>query len=628
MPQLIIEVVADPRKLTRGLQQATASTKKFSREMDSAGRGVLSGTGLMKSFGRSVAFASGGFIAFQGASKFLTDSVNAAREAGVAQRSLAAQMQAAGESFKANREAIDEAARSYAQFGFQNDEVIQSLTVLERGTGKINDALKLEMLAADIARARNLELAQAATVVAKVFGGQETALRRVVPGLEKTAHGWDLVREAQQKMAGQAAAATTPVEQFQASLHDTQETIGKALVPVLDKFLTKLTDAMTKFNEAANSQKGTSSDLRKTAHLFGEGLHFAGVGAQFFSDHVTIANKNLERAKFLFKEIGDFNDRLFPPELSKRMETFTTDLQTLIETAPKPKYRDLTKAGGIVIPADVTPADIKKLFPGPYQASADEKARRRQQWFDAVIGRADLRASLLPTLTAQIAAYKEIVGKLKARVAVTKDATRQLTLEDQVLQYGATIAGLQAQRAADLKAKSEQAAADRKAAAEAARQEHIGWLEFAYERAQVTKTLSDDLKTAKINLDYWKKQAATGKRTLEEAQQVFHWQQEIKNLRNKQPQGPEFKHLATSQILAALPAGLSPAAVRRMVGLLSTVGPGGSVPGFSGQYSAAGARPVYQIQNLHLNGVSDVKGMEEQLVKRTKARPTVRRGTR
>src|SRR4029077_6815596 len=152
---------------------------------------------------------SGGFLAFEGASAFLRDSINAAREAQVAQRSLAAQMKASGESFQANREEIEKTSLSYAKFGFDNDKVVQSLTVLERGTGNIREAFRLQGITADIARAKNIDLAAAAQTVAKVFGAQETALRRAVPGLRKNAHGWDLIAEAQRKMAGQAAANTT-----------------------------------------------------------------------------------------------------------------------------------------------------------------------------------------------------------------------------------------------------------------------------------------------------------------------------------------------------------------------------------------------------------------------------------
>ena len=269
--KLVVEIIGDASSLDRSLKQATVASNRFGKEVSHSLRGVASGTGIMHNFGRSLAFASGGFLAFEGASKFLTDSISAAREAGVAQRSLAAQMKASGESFQANREQIDKAALSYGKFGFQNDEVIASLVVLERGTGKINQAIQLQGVTADLARAKNIDLAAAANVVAKVFGGQETALRRAVPGLEKNAHGIDLIREAQQKLAGQAAANTTVSERFAATLHDTEEIVGRTLLPILNQYLTSLSKWLDGMNQTGQLQK----DVAGAVKLFTEAVGLA-----------------------------------------------------------------------------------------------------------------------------------------------------------------------------------------------------------------------------------------------------------------------------------------------------------------------------------------------------------------
>jgi len=242
----------------------------LARQLDHSARGLLTGTGLMHGFGRSLAFASGGFVAFEGVTRLIRESVDAAREAGEAQRSLAAQMKVSGESFAGNREEIEHVTRSYAKFGFDNDQVLESLTVLERGTGDLSQSFKLQGVTADIARAKNITLAAAATVVAKVFGGQETALRRAVPGLNRNAHGWDLIREAQRKMAGQAAANTTEAERFNAALHDTEEIIGGALLPVLNKYLAQLdkwltnTENQKKIQDTANAVAESATQIFDT----------------------------------------------------------------------------------------------------------------------------------------------------------------------------------------------------------------------------------------------------------------------------------------------------------------------------------------------------------------------------
>jgi hypothetical protein len=232
------------------------------RELGGFARGALSGSGIFRSFGRSLAFASGGFIAFHEVSGFIRESINAAREGVVSQRQLAAQMKASGESFAANREQIEKVADSYSKLGFTSEDVEQGLVVLERGTGNVTKSLQLLQLSADIARAKGITLAAAGQVVAKVFGGQTSALRRAVPGLEKNAHGWDLIRQAQQKMAGQAAASTTASENFSAALFNTEKIIGQALLPTLNKYLDSLGQWLTRMNESGKLQKDVAASAK------------------------------------------------------------------------------------------------------------------------------------------------------------------------------------------------------------------------------------------------------------------------------------------------------------------------------------------------------------------------------
>jgi hypothetical protein len=277
-----VELVLDDAAYLRGLKRSAAGTTKFTKEVERAGRGAAAGSGLFRNMGRSIAFASGSFLGFATATEFLRSSIDAARDAAVSQRALAAQMKASGQSFTANQARIEEVTRSYSKFGFQNDEVVKSLTVLERGTGSINKAISLQGLTADLARAKNIQLADAANTVAKVFGGQETALRRAVPGLEKNAHGMDLIREAQQRLAGQAAANTTASERFAATLHDTQEIIGTALLPSLNKILNQLSRWMADSQNQAKIQKGANAAASAGAIAFSNLATGVGLAADAY----------------------------------------------------------------------------------------------------------------------------------------------------------------------------------------------------------------------------------------------------------------------------------------------------------------------------------------------------------
>jgi hypothetical protein len=256
--KLEVELIAHIVPYTRGLVKAAEQTKLFARTVDDSSKHI----------GRSLAFATGGFVAFAGATEFLRSSIDAARDAGVSQRSLAAQMKASGESFTASQGRIEKAGLALEKFGFTSEDSAKALTVLERGSGSITRAISLQGAAADLARAKNLDLADAANVLAKVFGGQETALRRAVPGLDKHAHGLDLIAQAQQRLAGQAKAGTTEAERFHATLHDTEVIIGTALLPTLNKFLESIGKWLQKMNESGRLQKDVNEAVKIGTGLF------------------------------------------------------------------------------------------------------------------------------------------------------------------------------------------------------------------------------------------------------------------------------------------------------------------------------------------------------------------------
>ena len=256
--KLEVEIVALTAPYTKGLVKAGEQTKLFARTVDESSAHI----------GRSLAFATGGFVAFSGATEFLGKSIDVAREAGVAQRQLAAQMKASGDSFTQNKDRVEQAGLALEKFGFTSEDSAKALTVLERGTGNITRAISLQGVAANLARAKNLDLADAANVLAKVFGGQETALRRAVPGLDRHAHGLDLIAEAQARLAGQARAGTTEAQRFSATLHDTEVIIGTALLPTLDKALGKFSKWLEQLNRSGKLQKDLHTVTSDTAYAF------------------------------------------------------------------------------------------------------------------------------------------------------------------------------------------------------------------------------------------------------------------------------------------------------------------------------------------------------------------------
>jgi hypothetical protein len=511
--KLIVELLLDPRQYERGLQSANTSAKKFNREMETAGRGALSGTGIFRSMGRSLAFASGGFLAFGSATKFLTDSIDAARNAAVAQRQLAAQMKAGGESFGQNRKRIEEAALAYGRFGFTNEQVTQSLTVLDRGTGNINKSLKLEMLTADIARAKNMDLADAANVVAKVFGHQETALRRAVPGLEKNAHGWDLIREAQQKMAGQAAAGTTVSERFAATLHNTEEIIGTALLPVLNKYLTQLSKWLDQMNRSGKLQKDVNTFMKNATPIVSD---LAGAVKGLADAYGTLND-------VLRKLPGQKGQTLFG-FLYQSLKSEIFPLGTPNEVLRKLGLMSGAQGGPVRPPPGLQgPLPVSQLPPGlqgPLTGGDGAPARRRgppmslrYQWFDATVARQLDRVQDL-SLRKQLAQLAVIAQEVRARISITTDATRRLTLQDKLVQILRDERSVQTQITDQIK-----------------------------QQTQALQARADAIKQAALSRLDIRQQAITNKQQLQDALDALRVAQRIG--------GPEGVKLAQRQVQAA-----------------------------------------------------------------------------
>src|SRR5580765_5072620 len=601
-----VEIVGDSTSLEKAFARSSKSASKFNRDVSKATRGAIAGTGVFKTFGRSLAFASGGFLAFEGVTSFLTDSINAAREAGVANRSLAAQMKASGESFRKNRDEIEKVALSYGKFGFQNDEVVASLAVLERGTGKINQALRLQGLTADIARAKNIELSAAANVVAKVFGRQETALRRAVPGLHKNAHGWDLIREAQQKMAGQAAAATTSSERFAAVLHDTQELIGAALLPTLNKYLDTLSKWLSKSENQKKVQKDVTGGVRVLTGVLNIGVH-------------AVEGYTLAWEKFA--------------ALSHRLGgTGLNEAALRAQLLGKPGAPGL--AGPLGKPGKPS---IQPGLQGPVGVS-------RVRAPTSLLGRFNIQELKLAQaqLTARLSDDRRILIVEKA--IVEQQIKQAKTLKDRTALTN-TLAGIVGrvrdidQQAADAikaqaQARKDAAKAAKEAAQEAKRaakerqasrlQTGIDWLDFGLEKAQATKGIGDDIKAEKKIISALKEQARLTGLTVDIARQIFEHRQALSDL---------MKQKATQQQPAFAGSIFRQAAEQLTIGgqRLAASGTGAQFRqltrlGVTPSTLPGRLQPITINGGLHLHGVQNVAQLESELQKRTRTRPQPRRG--
>jgi hypothetical protein len=263
---------------------------------------------LTRRVGRGVGFlGAAGFgagIGF-GVEQVLSGSIKAAAEDEAAQRSLRAQLQATGISYAQNRGEITKTIEKQGELsGFTSHELLGSFTSLVRRTGDVNQALKLNGVAADIARAKHISLSTASTLLIRALAGNARAATTLqlpmiqvtshmdklrasgqrlthdqiarAKALDKEATGWAIAAAAQSSYRKQAAANVTPQERLNRALHETEVTIGRELSPTVNRLSNRLAAYLNRLNRTGRLQRDVKvamHDAGVAAHLLGDGFH-------------------------------------------------------------------------------------------------------------------------------------------------------------------------------------------------------------------------------------------------------------------------------------------------------------------------------------------------------------------
>ena len=243
--------------LSRDVRRVEGSLSSTNREFARFGRGALVGTGALGGLGRAAAFASATFIGGAGLTFAIRSTIQAAEESQVAQTQLANALEKQGISFKDNREAIDARTQALSQMaGFDDELLTRTFVNFVRRTGDVNEALRLNAIAVDVARGRNISLEASSALVTRASLGMAGALRRVGIEAEAGATSAQLLDLLQRKYAGSAKAygdtAVGAQERFAVALENTQEIIGTALLPELTRLLNKATDWL---NNSKNQER-------------------------------------------------------------------------------------------------------------------------------------------------------------------------------------------------------------------------------------------------------------------------------------------------------------------------------------------------------------------------------------
>jgi len=320
---LKLALLADTKDYINGLEKADQETKTFSNKLGDALK-----TGAL-------AFAAVGAAAGAMAIKIGVDAVKAAIEDEKAQLSLAQTLRntvkATDAQIKATEEYIEKTALAT---GVADDQLRPSLDRLVRSTGDVTKAQKLQQLALDISAGTGKDLATVTEALGKAYDGNLGALKRIGVPLDDAIIKSKDFTKAQAVLAdtfkGQSDIAANTfqgrMERVKIAIDEAKESIGAALLPILEKLLGFITDKALPFlnNFVAgfeNVTKSVNIDLGGALTYLQKIFTpiFDGIRTAFdtISDAINRNRDKLQPLFDLFKELGKFIKDVLIPILAK-----------------------------------------------------------------------------------------------------------------------------------------------------------------------------------------------------------------------------------------------------------------------------------------------------------------------
>ena len=265
--KLVVEIVGDSQSLQRSFRQSSNAAKVFESDVAKSARGAVSASLSFRGLGRAAAYASGYLIGGAGLAIALKDVTKAAVEHQAAQAQLASAVTHSGASYQEYAVQINATLKAQRDLaGFTENETDAAFTKLLRTTQSVSAALRDTNLAMEIARGAGIDLSRASDIVNKTLAGQTTGLRRLGVELPKGVSAYRALQIAGQKYAGAIAAFTGTAAGAQARLtnaiHETEITIGTALLPTITKLSNEIADWLNKSDNQKRLQQDVNTVLR------------------------------------------------------------------------------------------------------------------------------------------------------------------------------------------------------------------------------------------------------------------------------------------------------------------------------------------------------------------------------
>lgn len=259
--KIVAEIIGDARKFNRTVDGAARKAGSLNRGLKFAG-GVAAFAGLTL-----------GATALAGA---LGDAGVAFREDQLSQSLLAQALKNNIPNWDRSTAAVEEYAAAQGRLGFSDDEVRESIGQLIGITHDLTRAQELNTLAQELARAKNISLAEASDVITRALQGNSRALKAYGIDTAGAANETEILDRIYQNVKGSAeayaatssgklAASQVKVGEAMEKFGAAVDQIGQVSLPVLAEGLTILARGMDRVFTAVSAVVGA---LNKAINAF------------------------------------------------------------------------------------------------------------------------------------------------------------------------------------------------------------------------------------------------------------------------------------------------------------------------------------------------------------------------
>jgi hypothetical protein len=251
------------------------------------------------------------------AAETIMDWTSAAAEDAAEQERLQAALEAAGVATGDYTTKVDAAIAAGQERAFTDTQTRDALQSLVTATGDLDLATEELAIAQDVARFANVDLATAADAVAKANAGQDGALRKLMPGLEKGTTATDTLAAATEAAAGQADAYADSTAGMQERAGDAftelTETIGSAFIPILEELLPVIIPVIQQIAELVEELLPIMIPLVKASYMpFKILVNVLGFAVDVLMDLVNWLKNAIDQVGAFLESVNPFKDLKLP----------------------------------------------------------------------------------------------------------------------------------------------------------------------------------------------------------------------------------------------------------------------------------------------------------------------------